>query len=158
MKPHREKEVRPHRRSPAYHPQVSRGPSFYLLLLATFLIALFSTAYVTEMMSFSVHLYTSTPLYFFCAMCVHDAVHKAAHKSRILNVATGWIGSLLLGMTYPIIRRSHLKHHTSAGHEDDHEAFIYSHNWTIPIRILVTNWRCYGVYGDLQPIEKWQAA
>lgn len=143
---------------PVWRPEVSRGPSFWLLLTALLLIATSTGSWIYGLTSVSLHFYVCTPLYFLVAMCVHDAIHRAAHSKRILNLITGWVGSLTLGMTFPMIRRSHLKHHTSVGHEDDHEAFIYSNSLALPMRIWVSNWRCYGVWKELKTEERWQAS
>lgn len=138
-------------------PDIYRGPSFWLFLIAATILLISYAALLRGCIGFSTHLCVGVPVYFLVAMCVHDAIHRAAHQNSVFNNATGWLGSVSLGLTFSVIRRSHLKHHQMVGHDEDIESNVYAHAWAVPLRVLSANWRCYAVFPSLKPIEKTRA-
>ncbi|MEK6233189.1 MAG: hypothetical protein N2C14_00600, partial [Planctomycetales bacterium] len=75
-----------------------------------------------------------------------------------MNAAVGHVGASAFGLTYPVIRRAHLKHHASHGGEEDLESFIYRSRWLLIPRLLLVNWNCYAAAPRLGRVELFRAA
>ena len=123
--------------------EASKGLTFYLFGATLLILITATTAGVNGSISTACAWAILIPAYYFVAMCVHDAVHFSAHSVPQVNRWVGWIGSVLLGMTFPVIRRSHMQHHRAADHSHDTEAFVYRSALTLPLRLLVANLACY---------------
>lgn len=121
----------------------SKGPTFYLFLGVLAIIAATTSAYIAGVLNAGFAWPILIVAYYFVAMCVHDAIHLSAHADSHLNRIVGWIGSLLMGMTFHAIRRSHMQHHASVGHAHDTEAFVYRSALTLPLRLAIANFYCY---------------
>ena len=121
------------------------------MFLPAFSIALLSiAAHLNGIIATPVHWSLTIPVWYFVAMCIHDAVHRSAHENRRLNSFVGWVGSAGMGLAFPVIRRSHLKHHSRNGHDDDLESFVYRAGWMVLIKALLANWKCYAVLPGLR--------
>lgn len=131
----------------------SKGPTFYMFCVVLAIIVGCTSAYLAGLLSTPYAWLILVFAYYFVAMCVHDAIHLSAHKHSILNRLAGWGGSLLLGMTFHAIRRSHLQHHASLGHDHDSEAFLYRSALSLPFRLVVANFYCYL---SLRSGSRWQ--
>lgn len=125
--------------------EVSRGLTFWLFIPAFTILAGTTCSFWLGRMSMFAASMLLIPTYYFMAMCVHDAIHRAAHANPLLNRVVGWIAAATMALTFPTIRRSHLNHHASFGHDHDDEGFVYRAALTLPFRLLLVNWRCYGI-------------
>ena len=138
-------------------PRVQRGLTFWLFLPSYTLVVVMTASHMLGLVSTWSQLGTLVPAYYFLAMCVHDAIHRAAHTNARLNNLVGWVCATALGLTYPVIRRTHLEHHRATEHDHDVESFVYKSGWTLLPRLLISNWRCYAVLPELKRREKLQA-
>jgi fatty acid desaturase len=138
-------------------PAVTRGLTFWMFLPAVAIVVGATLSFWFERLSLGILCSILIPSYYFLAMCVHDAIHRAAHGNWYLNKAVGWIGAAMIGLPFSVIRRAHLMHHSSLGHDEDVEQFVYRSAWTLPIRLLLVNWRCYPVLRDAPKRERLQA-
>ena len=68
------------------------------------------------------------PVYFTC-ICIHDAVHGVLWRSRRGNDLGGFLMSLVIGLPFPLLRYTHLRHHRVLGAHDDPEAAVYRAAW-----------------------------
>ncbi|MEK6237173.1 MAG: fatty acid desaturase, partial [Planctomycetales bacterium] len=137
---------------------VRRGLTFWLFLPALGVVVAAPVSHVLGAPPSLLHIGSLVPVYFFLAMCLHDAIHRAAHRNRYLNAAVGHVGAAAFGLTFPIIRRTHLRHHVSFGGEEDMESFVYRSRWLLVPRLLVLNWKCYAAAFKLGRLEMLRAA
>jgi beta-carotene hydroxylase len=96
------------------------------------------------------------PVYFFIAICVHDAVHRSAHSNPTLNAVVGWTGAALHGMNFAMLRRQHLLHHSHLGQKSDEETYVYRSAWTLPLRLLTVHLFCFLTLVKAPKREQWQ--
>lgn len=134
----------------------SKGLTFYLFCLDLIIIVSACIGYFHNALNLTGLSLILIAAYYFIAMCVHDAIHLCAHRNSLLNLAVGWIGSVLLAMPYPAIRRSHLQHHGARGHRKDTESFLYRAGITLPLRLIVANFYCYTALLTAKRTEKLQ--
>ena len=74
-------------------PAVTRGLTFWMFLPAVAIVVAATLNCCLGRLSLRVLWSILVPSYYFLAMCVHDAIHRAAHANSYLNKAVGWIGS-----------------------------------------------------------------
>jgi fatty acid desaturase len=58
----------------------------------------------------------------------HEAIHRNIVRSRRFdraNAAIGWWTGLLTGMSWPLLQRTHLAHHSHTNSKDDPDAFVH---------------------------------
>ena len=57
---------------------------------------------------------------------VHESVHgNVVRGSAPAHAALGWYGSLVLGLTWPVLRRTHQQHHSHTNAEADPDRFVH---------------------------------
>ncbi len=88
------------------------------------------------------------PAQYMLCVCIHDAVHGVLFPNRVVNTAAGVLMAMGVGLPFPLLRRTHLRHHDTLHEHDDPERVVYElepRNLlirlpTIPL-IYLRNWR-----------------
>lgn len=65
------------------------------------------------------------PAQFMLCVCIHDAVHGVITKRPRLCSAAGVLLATGVFLPFPLLRRAHLKHHSTLHHHDDPERVVY---------------------------------
>ena len=59
---------------------------------------------------------------------VHESIHgnlvPAYPRLRVLNEIVGWVGALGMGLAWPFLKRTHVKHHSHTNTELDPDIFV----------------------------------
>lgn len=56
--------------------------------------------------------------------CVHGNIFPKATSFRWLHEVFGWVGAIGIAQTYPLLKRTHLLHHTHTNTDDDPDIFV----------------------------------
>ena len=57
---------------------------------------------------------------------VHESVHgNVVRRNEAAHAALGWYGALILGLTWPVLRRTHQQHHSHTNGTDDPDRFVH---------------------------------
>nr|WDB00042.1 fatty-acid desaturase [Cyanidium sp. THAL103] len=70
---------------------------------------------------------------------IHDAAHKTANKYPLLNTMMGHLSALILGFSFPVFTRVHMKHHANVNdiqHDPDHFVSTGGPLWLIASRFF----------------------
>ncbi|MDA7541480.1 fatty acid desaturase [bacterium] len=139
-------------------PKLDRGLTAYLFFPAASGVVVFFAGLVANVIPWWLNLMAALPLYWYCYMTAHDAVHRAAHQNQVLNNWVGWISSGLFGLPFSLMRRAHLSHHCNAGRKDDIERFAYVSGWQLPFGVILGNLFFYAHFPKCNFKEKLSAA
>lgn len=98
-------------------------------IVYAFALPLVHLAIVAAALTGRIGLWTATPILGFTAYMHYTIVHEALHRNLMrrsrafdpVNTALGWIGSVAIGTTWPLLQRTHLAHHahTNTGRDPD---------------------------------------
>ncbi|ODU20480.1 MAG: hypothetical protein ABS87_10580 [Sphingomonas sp. SCN 67-18] len=77
-------------------------------------------------------IWTLMPILGVTAYMHYTIVHEAIHRNIVrrhrgfdrVNTALGWIGSIAIGTTWPLLHRTHLSHHADTNTPDDADYFL----------------------------------
>jgi fatty acid desaturase len=77
-------------------------------------------------------LWSFTPILALASYAHYTLVHESIHGNlapgyprwRWLNEIVGWIGALGMGLTWPFLKRTHVKHHSHTNTERDPDIFV----------------------------------
>lgn len=138
-------------------PKHDRGLTAYLFFPAASGVAVLFAGLVANVIPWWFNLIAALPLYWYCYMTAHDAVHRAAHQNLVLNNWVGRISSGLFGLPFSLIRRAHLSHHRNAGKNDDIERFAYAPGWQLPLGVMLGNLFFYAYFPKCNFKEKLSA-
>lgn len=97
-------------------------------------------------------LWAMTPPLAYLAYAHYLLVHEGAHGNLVrrgrwsspVHELGGWIGSLALGSTWPVLRRTHLGHHRALNRDDDPDIYVRG-----SLGRLVLVWAAMGVTDHL---------
>jgi fatty acid desaturase len=98
--------------------------SFTLPIVHLSIIAAALTGYI--------NMWAAMPVLGFTAYMHYTIVHEAIHRNLMrrswafepINVALGWIGSIAIGTTWPLLQRTHLAHHAHTNTDRDADIFL----------------------------------
>lgn len=126
-------------------------------------------------------LWLCTPILALVSYAHYTLVHESIHgnlvpgypRLRWLNEVVGWIGALGMGAPWPILKRTHVKHHSHTNTELDPDIFVkgslpqllvkWTKLWTaalipLPLFKYLDRNRFERISGLLLGTEVWQAA
>ena len=126
----------------------------YLFLASAIGIAILFVAYCTGFIPWWLNLLVSFPLYWMGYVAAHDAVHRSAHQSLLVNNVVGWTSTALFALPFSLMRKAHLSHHRRAGQHDDIERFGYQKSWSLPLGVIFGNLFFYGYFPKCNFREK----
>lgn len=135
-------------------PNVKRGLTAYLFVPAAVGILILFIGYCAGCFPWWTNLIVAFPLYWYCYMTAHDAVHRSAHYNLAINNWVGWISTGLFALPFPLMRRAHLSHHAHAGSNDDIEKFAYRSSWRLPFGVIFGNLFFYTHFRKCNSFEK----
>lgn len=135
-------------------PGIDRGLTAYLFIPAASGVVVLFACYRANVIPCWINMIAALPLYWYCYITAHDAVHRAAHKNLALNNWVGRISTVLFGLPFSLMRRAHLSHHRYAGKTGDIERFAYRSGWQLPFGVMLGNLFFYAHFPKCNCREK----
>lgn len=101
-------------------------------IIYAFVLPVVHLAIVAAALSGWIGLWTATPILGFTAYMHYTIVHEALHRNLMrrarvfdpINNALGWVGSVAIGTTWPLLQRTHLAHHAHTNTARDPDIFL----------------------------------
>lgn len=137
--------------APARMP-VRRGLSGVVLIACLGIAAASAWGWSTGRIGTAAHLAESIFAFFLIIVVAHDAVHGAVHGNRRLNSLAGWASCAVLGVPFPVFKRSHMLHHAKTMQESDPDVWCHGPFWQappLPVRWFFGNLPYYKVLPQL---------